>query len=556
MVHTRRTFLKDVSAATAAGWLARRPWRNWAMTRPLDDLPEPDEARMRALALKAIDAARAAGAEFADIRINWARYYGLRISYRRDRGANPLAMNPPVIGFPVEYGIRAIVNGSWGFASGATLETDAIVEIAQSAVDMARGNRARHRTSLELAPMPVVSDGVWETPIERDPLTVSYAEQGELGLALLEEAARTKEIVGGMVSFDWRCPTVVFAATNGSVLCQRIRQGRPGAGVTASAGSDIWSEAGAGIDLAPGGFGYEVVRPSEWKEEIRAASGRAVALAQAARNPKSVDVGRYDVVFSADAVAETLIATMAEALNLERALGYRAGREGTSFAAPPMEMLGKYHIGSPLLTVRGDRSRPMGAATVKWDDEGVAPNEYALVQDGVVVDYHTDRQMSMEIADWYRTRNEPVRSHGCARRVGEYRPIVRIPNLTMTPAPRATNVDDLIRDVRRGFYVDGLYGEADQQVITTQSLVPHTQVREIRNGRLGEYVKDFAYQFITTPFWKGVDAIGDAASARSVAVVTDIMAYNDPSLPFSFSTVNAVPVRVRQVNVLNTGRTQ
>ena len=61
-----------------------------------------------------------------------------------------------------------------------------------------------------------------------------------------------------------------------------------------------------------------------------------------------------------EAVAYLLVVTVAEALNLERALGYRANQDGTSFAAPPQAMLGSYHVGTPLLTVHADRSRPHG----------------------------------------------------------------------------------------------------------------------------------------------------------------------------------------------------
>src|SRR5690242_1823847 len=86
MTHTRRTFLANTSLATAASVLARIPRRQLWRMAPADVFPSPDEAEMRALALAAIDAARSAGASYADVRLVVARGTSFNAAYSKDQG--------------------------------------------------------------------------------------------------------------------------------------------------------------------------------------------------------------------------------------------------------------------------------------------------------------------------------------------------------------------------------------------------------------------------------------------------------------------------------------
>jgi TldD protein len=128
---------------------------------------------------------------------------------------------------------------------------------------------------------------------------------------------------------------------------------------------------------------------------------------------------------------------------------------------------------------------------------------------------------------------------------------VRLPNLTVQPGPGTVDLDDLVRDTKRGYYLDAVGGASDQQVLNTQ--FRGWRARIIRNGKLGGYVSDLAFQFITPSFWKGLDALGGTATAKRVLRGTGF-GPGDP-VQLRFATTSAVPGRFRQVNVLNTGRT-
>ena len=46
------------------------------------------------------------------------------------------------------------------------------------------------------------------------------------------------------------------------------------------------------------------------------------------------------------------------------------------------------------MNVTGDRTAAHGLATVGWDDEGVAGQQWDIVKDGVLVGYQLDRRMA------------------------------------------------------------------------------------------------------------------------------------------------------------------
>lgn len=555
---SRRFFLKQVSAAAAVGLLHQVPGRElWAL--PPDELmPEPDEALLRQLATTAVEAARAAGAGFADVRVTGGRYLGLGgIFDRRNvfgHGGQRPTLGPPLMIVQTAYGIRVIVDGVWGFAGGSVLTTEAVAEVARAAVQRARANRSRRPRALELAPAPRVENGRWATPIVRDPFTVPVREQADLVLAALTAAEGVRGILAGVAGFQWTRALRVFASSAGSLIVQRIALSHPGthAFVRPQSGLDQRLES-----LRAGGYGYEAVAHMDFVAELRQAAERAAAtrLPEPVA-PSSVEVGRYDLVLGGEAVARLLRATLAPALNLERALGYRANREGTSFAAPPADVLGKYEIGSPLLTLRADRTRPHAFATVGWDDEGVPAGEHTLIEDGVIVDYLTSRQTAMELASSHRHRSEAMRSRGCASGAGDAWPEVRIPNLALAAGPEDISVEDLIADTKRGFYVPTCVGQSDQQLLSGQ-FTPGggPPVREIRDGKLGRPISDFAFQFITPQFWKKLDALGGPKSMVDEPVLAVEFPTPDDILQLDMASVRAVPVRIRDVNVLNTGRT-
>ena len=136
---------------------------------------------------------------------------------------------------------------------------------------------------------------------------------------------------------------------------------------------------------------------------------RLIEEAYLSAGAENIVPDRYDVVVDARVMAQLVGRTIGVAAELDRVLGFEANAGGTSYLAPPAEMLGTFQLGPELLNVRANRSRPEGLATIRWDDEGVEPEEYDVIRDGVLVDYHTTRDLAGELRDWYAARGRPAR---------------------------------------------------------------------------------------------------------------------------------------------------
>jgi hypothetical protein len=177
-------------------------------------LPEaPSADQFRALALVAMDAAKQAGADFADIRIGVQRTC--------TGGSAQLSLG---------YGIRARVNGTWSFEHGTVLTTDAVATLARSAVVGARTassiNAQLGRRVVEpFAAVPVVT-GEWHSPVEIDPFTVPIDDFVRVIGNFNEPAKRYgfSQAYGGL---SWIAETRVFASTEGSLVTQSTMRGGP-----------------------------------------------------------------------------------------------------------------------------------------------------------------------------------------------------------------------------------------------------------------------------------------------------------------------------------------
>src|SRR6266478_5230182 len=254
MTQSRRQFLQKVSAAAAAGVVAPRlfPGR-WLDAMPATTLigehADYDEAELKALAQHALDAARSAGAKFSDVRIN----VGRALVYASFDGR----VTDTTLITQATVGVRAIAENTWGFAGGGTLTKDAVASAARLAVARSRAGQPRHARQLELAPTPVVPNGHWKTPIEKDPFDIPIGEHEAIYIDAMAEAQKVKGVrnIGGLTG--WLRWDRVFASTEGSVTVQRIYTAAPSGTVYASpAGEDSFWVGQTAPGLRVGGYGY------------------------------------------------------------------------------------------------------------------------------------------------------------------------------------------------------------------------------------------------------------------------------------------------------------
>src|SRR5690606_4783141 len=121
-----------------------------------EPVPPVSDPRVKELALRAMEAARAAGAAYADVRLTHTRTRSIGVRDVSDQER-------------LAVGVRALVDGYWGFASGPVWSTEEMVRLGREAVYQAQVGAAGPKRFVELAPTPPVRDGHWDMPVEIDP---------------------------------------------------------------------------------------------------------------------------------------------------------------------------------------------------------------------------------------------------------------------------------------------------------------------------------------------------------------------------------------------------
>jgi TldD protein len=194
-----------------------------------------------------------------------------------------------------------------------------------------------------------------------------------------------------------------------------------------------------------------------------------------------------------------------------------------------------------LCSFYADRTQPHGLATVGYDDEGVAGQRWALVKDGLFVDWQTTRDLAPLIGR--------KSSYGClhADSWGSVS-FPRMPNVSLEPAANEVSLDELVKGVEKGILI---YGNGswsiDQQRYNFQ--FGGQTFWEINQGKLGEMLRDVAYQSRTTDFWGACDGLGGRATYELNGAIND--GKGEPGQANAVS--HGCPLaRFRQINVLNT----
>ncbi len=540
---TRRDFLKTGTAtlgALAVGpdLLRAAPGLELPAAtgyRPLP--PVYTDPATRELMMEALDAAKRAGASWADVRIG--RNRNNSVNTREQQVTNVLESDT------MGCGVRVLVDGCWGFAATQELTKPAIGAAAQEAAAVAKANRVARDRRVELAPAPAHPNATWRSAYTVDPFTVSLEEKVGLLLRANAEALKVRNVrfVNSGLSFVKEERN--YANTDGSVITQDYVRSWVTLSCTAVADGDF-AQRGPEV-VQPAGRGWEYVleadivgNAAKWGEE---AAEKLTA--------RPVDVGRYDLILHPSQLFLTIHESLAHPTELDRAMGYEANYAGTSFIAPPDQVLGSLKLGPPMMNLIGNRSETGALATIGYDDDGVQPDDFHIVKDGIFNDYQTTREQAPWLGWWYEKNGQPTRSHGCsyAQSWADVQ-FQRMPNVSLQPGAEDLSWDDLIAATDRGIAMIGRSSYSiDQQRYNAQ--FGAQLCYEIKGGKIVGQLRDVAYQMRTPDFWNALDMLGGKSSYEFGGTFND--GKGQPSQANAVSH-GCPPVRIRNINVINTGR--
>src|SRR5688572_11715696 len=527
MPTNRRDFVK-ASAALAAITGARAAFGQPAAGY----LPNPpSDTAVDDLALEALNAAQAAGASYADARIGRYRRQFVATRERQVTGVNDSES--------YGIGVRALVQGSWGFASTSTMTKDGITKAAQEAVRLAKAARTAQRRPVVLAPVAAVK-GTWKTPITRDPLDVPIEDKVALLLAANEAALKVPKVRFVNSGLQLLREEKTLATTDGTLVTQTFVRVGPQFAATALSDGDFQSYS---EELAPRGQGWEYIESLNMSGNAEKWASFAVEKLSA----RSVEVGRWDLILHPTNLWLTIHESIGHPTELDRAMGYEANYAGTSFIAPPDKHIGKLKYGPEFMNVQGDRTQEGSLARVAWDDEGVAADQWLIIEKGIFKDYQTTREQ----AAWISKLTGVTKSHGCSF-ADSWSSVQfqRMPNVSLMPGERDVSLNDIVAATDRGILIMNRGSwSIDHQRYNFQfsGQVYH----EIKGGKIVGMLKDVAYQANTPQFWNSMDMIGGKSTYWLGGSFGD--GKGEPGQSNSVSH-GCVPARFKGVNIVNTGR--
>ena len=545
----RRDFTTLTGLAAGALWLPSFPSLAGNLVDPAQLLePGFDVAQKKRLADVALNAAKSAGASYADVRIQRTLNQGI---FTREKQVQNIAS-----GESFGVGIRVIANGTWGFAATNNVSDADIAKTAQQAVAIAKANSKVQKEPVKLAPQKGYGEVSWKAPIEKNAFEVPVKEKVDLLLAANGMALDNGASFVNSALFQVN-EQKYFASTDGSYIDQDIHRIWPTFGVTVvDRGSGKFRSRQA--LSVPMGMGYEYLTPKA-ADKMAGPTGTDVIgyknsydmledAARAARQTKlkltakSVTPGKYDLVLDPHHLGLTIHESVGHPLELDRVLGYEANFAGTSFATLDWRKKGLPY-GSKQVNIIADKLQPNSLGAVGWDDEGVKTKEWMLIDQGKLVDYEKIRDQAYIVGQ--------DASDGCCYSQS-WRDVQfqRMPNVSLRPGTAKMTPDELVKGVEKGIYIAGNGSfSIDQQRYNSQ--FGGQVFYAIEKGKITEMLEDVAYQTNTLEFWGACAGSCDASDYRFAGFFND--GKGQPSQSSAVSHGSATS-RFNGVNIINTAR--
>jgi TldD protein len=449
---------------------------------------------MREIADLLLDAAASGGAAYADCRVVQRQVQSLavkdaafsQVSSYEDEGV----------------GVRALVDGGWGFASVDRMDAASLEECAHLAVRIARASSRLRRRRVRLAPLEPAT-GRYVTPQQRDPFEVSLEEKMDLLIRADEAMAAVPGITTHQASLEFVREHRHFASTEGSRIEQLIVESGGGMDATAASANEVQTRS------HPNSFGrhqvcagFEAVEAMDLAGNAQRIAEEAVALLTAPPCPS----GRMTLILDGSQAALQVHESCGHPTELDRVRGDEAAYAGTSFLTP--DLAGRFRYGSDQVTISADATTLGGLGTYGWDDEGVPAQRTVLVDAGIFRAYMSSRETAAELG---ATSSGAMRAQSWS-----HIPLVRMTNVNLEPGD--SSLEEMIATTEHGVYLQtNRSWSIDDRRLNFQFGTQNGW--EIADGRVVRLVKNALYAGRTPEFWRSCDAVAGLGEWRMWGVV-------------------------------------
>ncbi len=386
--------------------------------------------------------------------------------------------------------IRVLTRGCWGYAASSRLDAPGLKHTASQAIEMARAIAQDSQEKVKIHPVEPVR-ARYQTPLEVDPFQVELQKKLDYliwAVQVLKDHPNIKTATG---TLEFYRTTKLFCSTEGSLIEQQIFESGGLLEATAILDNEVQRRSyptANSSSLAQAG--YEYVKSLDFVGQAARVRREAVSLLRAKECPSDIT----PVILMPDQLILQIHESCGHPVELDRALGMELSFAGGSFLTP--ELLGAFRYGSRMVNITADATTPLGCGTFGYDDEGVPAQRVPIIREGLFVGYLSSRETAPRIQ---RTSSGAMRADGW-----NAVPIIRMTNVNLEPG--VGTLQDLIRDTKRGILMaTNKSWSIDDRRLNFQF---GTEIGwEIRNGQIGQVLKNPMYTGITPEFWGSCSGI-------------------------------------------------
>lgn len=395
--------------------------------------------------------------------------------------------------FSKGFGIRVLYNGAWGFSSSSKVDKYEMEKVLNEAISIAKASSKIKKEDIILSEIEIFEDE-YTPDIKIDPFSISLDKKLKILYDVDKIMTNYKQVKIRRGSLYFNKQKKYFVSTEGSFIIQdRVVSG---GGIEAYAIGDNGEVQRRSYPAALGGdfsvSGWEFIENLKLVENSDRIARQSVELLSAKPCPQGV----MDIVISGDQMALQVHESLGHPAELDRVFGMEASYAGTSFLTP--EKLNNFQYGSKIVNITADATIPHALGGFKYDDEGVRAQRVYLVKEGVFVGYLTSRETAHKL---------DLKPMGAMRADGWNRiPLIRMTSINLEP--KDMTFEQLISGVKDGIYVEtNKSWSIDDKRLNFQFGCEIGW--EIKDGKLGDMIKNPTYTGITYEFWRSCDGIGN-----------------------------------------------
>lgn len=381
-------------------------------------------------------------------------------------------------------GVRALVDGVFGFASTTDLSERGIAQAVSEAQSAARTSAAAKREKISSLPHVILASGEFSVQTD-DPLD-DHPLNEKLDLVMrIDERVRSagQKIVSSAVAYSELQDEKVIVTSDGAAA--HIIDAKPDFRIVAVAQQD--DDRAMGMDSVGVSGGYADLFVKRMPEEM---ADKAVQLALDQLGADYASGGVATVVLDPGLVgvlSHEAIGHTVEA-DLVRGGAITSGKIGTQVA-------------SELVTLCDSGPSefiPHAAGELLVDDEGVKTGRTVIIEHGILRSYLHSRESAAHFG---------VEPTGNARAF-EYsdEPIIRMRNTYIEPG--TSSMEEIIASVKHGYYLQGL-GGGGQADSNAEFMFGVREAHEIVDGKIGKLVRGVTISGNAFEVLKSVDAVGN-----------------------------------------------